>query len=74
MPTMNPFSRPTRLILPPGTAFRPRKAHFPLKIAGTSNNTNNVSTPGQSADSNYNQSQMQDVLNKLDEFLNAARR
>ncbi len=28
----------------------------------------------QSADSNYNQSQMQDVLNKLDEFLNAAQR
>jgi hypothetical protein len=33
-----------------------------------------VSTLGQTADSNYNQQQMQDVLNKLDEFLNAARR
>jgi hypothetical protein len=33
-----------------------------------------VSTLGQTADSSYNQSQMQDVLNKLDEFLNAARR
>ena len=43
-------------------------------ISGTSNNTNNVGTLNQSADSNYNQSQMQDVLNKLDEFLNAARR
>jgi hypothetical protein len=43
-------------------------------ISGTSNNTNGVSTLGQSADSNYNQSQMQDVLNKLDEFINAARR
>jgi hypothetical protein len=43
-------------------------------ISGTSNNTNGVSTLGQTADSNYNQQQMQDVLNKLDEFLNAARR
>ena len=43
-------------------------------ISGTSNNTNNVGTLNQSADSNYNQSQMQDVLNKLDEFINAARR
>ena len=43
-------------------------------ISGTSANTNNVSTLGQTADSNYNQQQMQDVLNKLDEFLNAARR
>ena len=43
-------------------------------ISGTSNNTNNVGTLNQSADSNYNQQQMQDVLNKLDEFLNAARR
>ena len=43
-------------------------------ISGTSNNTNNVSTLGQTADSNYNQSQMQDVLSKLDEFINAARR
>lgn len=43
-------------------------------ISGTSNNTNNVSTLGQTADSSYNQQQMQDVLNKLDEFLNSARR
>ncbi|MDZ4405461.1 hypothetical protein [Prosthecobacter sp.] len=43
-------------------------------ISGTSNNTNSVSTLGQSADFNYSQSQMQDVLNKLDEFINAARR
>lgn len=43
-------------------------------ISGTSNNTNNVGTLNQGADSNYNQQQMQDVLNKLDEFINAARR
>ncbi len=41
-------------------------------ISGTSNNTNAVNTPGQSADSSYNKQQMQDVLNKLDEFINAA--
>lgn len=40
----------------------------------TSANTNTVSTLNQSADSSYNQSQMQDVINKLDEFINAARR
>lgn len=43
-------------------------------IAATSNNTNSVSTLGMSADSSYNQQQMQDVMNKLDEFINAARR
>ncbi len=50
------------------------QAQLDNAISGTSNNTNSVSTLGQSADFNYNQSQMQDVLNKLDEFLNAARR
>ncbi|MEQ1747800.1 MAG: hypothetical protein ABL974_00145 [Prosthecobacter sp.] len=50
------------------------QAQLDNAISGTSNNTNGVSTLGQSADFNYNQSQMQDVLNKLDEFLNAARR
>lgn len=43
-------------------------------VSGTSNNTNGLSTLGQSADSSYNQTQMQDVLNTLDEFLNATRR
>ena len=43
-------------------------------LAQTSNNSNGVSTMGQSADGNYNQSQMQDVLNKLDELINALRR
>ena len=33
-----------------------------------------LSKMSQSADSNYNQSQMQDVLKKMDEFLNIARR
>lgn len=40
----------------------------------TSSNSNGVSTLGQGADSNYNQQQMQDVLNKLDELINVLRR
>ena len=40
----------------------------------TSSNSNGVSTLGQSADANYNQTQMQDVLNKLDELINVLRR
>ena len=43
-------------------------------ISGTSSDSNSVSTLGQSADGNYNQTQMQDVLNKLDELINALRR
>lgn len=43
-------------------------------IAGTSNNSNGVSTLGQSAQGFYDQNQMQDVLNKLDELINALRR
>ena len=33
-----------------------------------------LSTLGQSADFNYNQSQMQDLVNKVDELINALRR
>ncbi|MBL9113897.1 MAG: hypothetical protein JNJ83_02745 [Verrucomicrobiaceae bacterium] len=40
----------------------------------TSNNSNGVSTLGQGADGSYNQSQMQQVLDKLDELINALRR
>jgi hypothetical protein len=43
-------------------------------LAQTSNNSNGVSTLGIGADGSYNQSQMQDVLNKLDELINALRR
>lgn len=43
-------------------------------IAGSSANTNSVGTLGMSADSSYNQSQFQDIINKLDELINAARR
>jgi hypothetical protein len=43
-------------------------------ISGTSANTNNVSTLGQSADSSYNPNQIQDLINKVDELINALRR
>jgi len=43
-------------------------------ISGTSNNSNGVGTLGQNADGSYNQNQMQDVINKLDELINALRR
>jgi len=43
-------------------------------IAGTSNNTNAVSTFGQGADRSYSQSQMQAVPAEIDELMNARRR
>lgn len=43
-------------------------------IAGTSNNSNGVGTLGQGADSSYNQGQMQALLDKVDELINALRR
>ena len=43
-------------------------------LSQTSNNTNGVGALGQGADGSYNQTQMQDVLNKLDELINALRR
>ena len=43
-------------------------------LAQTSNNSNGVGTLSQGADGSYNQSQMQQVLDKLDELINALRR
>jgi hypothetical protein len=40
----------------------------------TSANSNGVATLGQAADGGYNQSQMQDVINKLDELIMTLRR
>ena len=40
----------------------------------TSNNTNSVSTLGQSADGSYNPGQIQDLINKVDELILALRR
>ena len=43
-------------------------------IAGTSSNSNAVGNLGLEADSAYNQGQMQEVMNKLDELINTLRR
>ena len=45
-----------------------------VAVSGTSNNSNAVSTLGQTADAGYNQSQMQAVLDKPDEIIHALRR
>lgn len=50
------------------------QAQLDTAISGTSANTNGVSTLGQIADGSYNPTQMQDVLNKMDELINALRR
>ena len=43
-------------------------------VSGTSNNSNAVGTLGQGADANYNASQMQAVMDKVDELIQALRR
>ena len=43
-------------------------------LSQTSNNSNGVSTLGQSADGSYQQWQMQMLFDKLDELINALRR
>ncbi|MFM2168907.1 MAG: hypothetical protein RIS79_3278 [Verrucomicrobiota bacterium] len=43
-------------------------------LAQTSNNSNGVSTMGQSADGSYQQWQMQMLFDKMDELINALRR
>lgn len=42
--------------------------------SNSSANSNSVATLGQTADSYYNQTQMQQVLDKLDELINTLRR
>ena len=56
---------------PPGEVTQPQ---LDAAITGTSANSNHVSPLGQSADSNYNQQQVQDLINKVDELINALRR
>ena len=56
---------------PPGEISQ---AQLDSAISGTSANTNGVSTLGQSADGSYNQQQIQDLMNKMDELINALRR
>jgi hypothetical protein len=56
---------------PPGEVSN---AQLSTAISGTSNNSNGVATLGQSADPNYQQAQIQDLINKVDELINALRR
>lgn len=56
------------------TQNRATAADLANAILGTSNNSNGVGTLGQAADGSYNQGQMQAVLDKLDELINALRR
>ncbi len=43
-------------------------------LTQTSNNSNGVGTLGMGADGGYNPQQMQDLINKVDELINALRR
>jgi len=43
-------------------------------LAQTGNKSNSFGTPSQGADSSYNQSQMQDLINKMGELICALRR
>ena len=58
----------------PGPPGEITAAQLKNAILGTSAPTNAVSTLGQAADNSYNQPQMQDILNKMDELINALRR
>ena len=57
-----------------GIQQRATPADIAVAIAGTSNNSNGVATLNEVASGGYDQNQMQDVLNKLDELINALRR
>lgn len=43
-------------------------------LSQTSNNSNNVAALGEAADGIYNQTQMQNLISKVDELINALRR
>ena len=53
---------------------RATQAALDAGIGTTSSNSNAVATLGTTADSSYNQGQLQLVLDKLDELINALRR
>jgi hypothetical protein len=62
---------------PPGPAGPPGEVTtvaLDAAIATTSSNSNAVATLGETADSSYNQPQMQNVINKVDELLTVMRR
>ncbi len=53
---------------------RATPADIASAIVGTSSNSNGVATLGQGANGGYDQNQMQAVLDKIDELINALRR
>ena len=53
---------------------RATPADIVAAIAGTSSNSNAVGTLSQGASGGYDQNQMQQVLDKIDELINALRR
>ena len=60
---------------PPGEVTQTDLNNAELNMLGQSSaNSNAVGTLGLTADGTYNASQMQDVMNKLDELINALRR
>ena len=56
------------------TQVRVTTSALDAAIATTSSNSNGVSPLSQTANPDYSQSQMQDVLNKIDELINTLRR
>jgi hypothetical protein len=53
---------------------RALSSQLAILLAQTSANSNNVAMLGQVAGGSYDQNQMQEVLNKLDELINVLRR
>jgi hypothetical protein len=68
-------SGPTGPQGPPGEVTQTDLDNAELNMLSQSSaNSNGVNTLGQTADGTYSSSQMQDVINKLDELINALRR
>ncbi len=56
------------------TSDKVTQGQLSSEISGTALNPVNVQSLGQTADGSYNPSQMQTVMDKLDEFINATKR
>ena len=68
------FGIPQGAIGPQGSQGEVSQAALDAAIAGTSANSNGVSTFSQSADASYNQPQIQALFDKVDELITAMRR
>ena len=74
---MTSFAASAQVTLYGGGATLPAQAYVGDKFyvpTNNGNNSNGVSTLGMGADGGYNQQQMQDLINKVDELINALRR